>query len=159
MWRTSAKTSSALFLLVGIIAFGVGVFLTARTLIFVVKATHTQGTVVALESHTSATGGSSRRHPRQTSQTWRPVFEFKDGQGSVHRVTEPFGSRPAMFTKGDSVGVLYDAANPASAHIDTVKILWFAPGLLTIMGLVFASVGCFLWKRERRRSSTAGQIA
>lgn len=114
---------------------------------------------MALELHTSTSKSGKWQRTEHTSQTWRPVFEFKDSQGSVHRVTEPFGSRPAMFSKGESVRVLYDATNPEDAHIDALKVLWLAPGVASVAGVVLTLIGWFLRRRAARKSQETGQYA
>jgi hypothetical protein len=129
-------------LAVGLACAALAASLGARTWSFVGHATRTEGKVVALDAHRS----SGRRH----RTTYRPVFEFKDSQGTTHHVTERVGSNPAAFDRGETVTVLYNPENPAEAHIKGFTTLWFGPTMAGGFGLVLFGIGgAVLVKRQR----------
>jgi hypothetical protein len=67
-----------------------------------------QGTIVDFE----------RRNSRQVY----PVFEFKDADGTPHRVVNSTQQVIARFSSGDTVPISYSRIDPQRARIDT---LWF----------------------------------
>jgi hypothetical protein len=68
-----------------------------------------QGTIVDFE----------RLHSRQVY----PVFEFKDADGTPHRVVNSTQQSIVRFSKGDPVPIAYSRIDPERARIDT---LWFS---------------------------------
>jgi hypothetical protein len=68
-----------------------------------------QGTIVDFE----------RGHSRQVY----PVLEFKEADGTLHRVVNSTQQAIARFSRGDSVPIAYSSLDPERARIDT---LWFS---------------------------------
>jgi hypothetical protein len=86
---------------------------------FVSRAATAQGVVARLNA-----GGS---HPEIAFEVGGRHFEYPQG-GLI------FGYRP-----GEAVEVLYDPANPAHACLQSAGALWFVPGLMTVIGLVWVA--------------------
>ncbi|HUB08214.1 MAG TPA: DUF3592 domain-containing protein [Myxococcales bacterium] len=86
---------------------------------FVSRAATAHGVVTRLDA-----GGS---HPEIAFEVGGRRFEYPQG-GLI------FGYRP-----GDAVAVLYDPANPAHACLESAGALWFVPGLMTAIGLFWAT--------------------
>jgi|ERR1700722_16725939 uncharacterized protein DUF3592 len=83
-----------------------------------------QGTIVDFE----------RRHSRQVY----PVFEFKDADGSPHRVVNSTQQAFARFSRGDSVQIAYSRIDPERARIDTLWFdhRWLMGGILVGLAIV-----------------------
>jgi hypothetical protein len=79
------------------------------------------------------------------SKTRAPVVRFTDGAGRTVEFRSSVSSSPPAFDIGEKVVVLYDAAAPAEAKIESWSDLWFGPTILGGLGTVFASVGVGLW--------------
>jgi hypothetical protein len=71
-------------------------------------ATYVHGTVI----------GFDRPHRKQVY----PIFEFKDTDGTLHRVVNPTQQAMVRFTTGDAVPIAYSRSDPQRARIDT---FWF----------------------------------
>lgn len=100
------------------------------------EPTYVQGTVVGFE----------RPHRKQVY----PIFEFKDTDGSVHRVVNPTQQAMARFTTGDAVPIAYSRSGPQRARIDT---FWFNHRWL--MGGFIVALTLVLGVLMRRQSSSA----
>jgi hypothetical protein len=70
-----------------------------------------------------------------------PVVEFKPNDGRPVQFTSGIGSSPPDYAEGEQVAVLYDPENPRQAYIHSWKRLWFAPTLLTVIGLLPLIIG------------------
>jgi hypothetical protein len=124
------------------------------TIRFKNSAVRVEGAVVELKRVTRSHTSSGRRRPRttRTSTTWAPVFEFKDGAGATHRVQSSTSSSPAAYKVGENVPVLYLAEDPQAARIDSFMNLWFGPVLLAGMGMVFALLAGFVFRKHVREA-------
>jgi hypothetical protein len=100
------------------------------------ESTYVQGTVV----------GFDRPHRKQVY----PIFEFKDTDGSLHRVVNPTLQAMVRFTTGDAVPIAYSRADPQRARIDTFWFnhRWLIGGLVVALALLFGAL-------TRRQSSSA----
>jgi hypothetical protein len=97
---------------------------------FVREALRTQGTVVGFVQRRSGKGG----------RTYSPVVTFATQTGQ-HQFTDPVSSSPAGYTVGDRVEVLYHWQDHGRARLASPFRLYFVPGLLGLLGLIFTSVG------------------
>lgn len=70
-----------------------------------------------------------------------PIFRYRDEAGKEHVICSDTGTNPPGFKKGDSIRVLYDAANPSDCRIDTFWQLWLLPLIFCVLGIAFALVG------------------
>jgi hypothetical protein len=98
------------------------------------ESTYVQGTVV----------GFDRPHRKQVY----PIFEFKDTDGSLHRVVNPTQQAMVRFTTGDAVPIAYSRSDPQRARIDTFWFnhRWAMGGLVVALTLLFGAL-------TRRQSS------
>jgi len=88
-----------------------------------------QGTVVQL----------LERHYDDT--VFCPVFVFRDGSGTEHRVKSSVGSNPPRFPVGSEASVLYAPANPEDAQIEDPFILWTAPLICFGLSVLYGGAG------------------
>jgi hypothetical protein len=103
---------------VGIILLSIGAFMAIQALQFEHIANSAQGNVIALNA-----GGS---HPEISFMVSDKKYNFPQG-GFI------FG-----YKTGDIVTVLYDPKNPSgTATLNNFGALWFAPALLSFIGLLF----------------------
>jgi hypothetical protein len=92
------------------------------------ESTYVQGTVV----------GFDRPHRKQVY----PIFEFKDTDGSLHRVVNPTQQAMVRFTTGDAVPIAYSRSDPQRARIDTFWFnhRWAMGGLVVALTLLFGAL-------------------
>ncbi len=100
---------------------------------FVSRAQKSKGTVIELVKHTSS--GKSR------SVTYAPKVRFTLPDGSVHEFVSTMSSSKSSYAVGQPVNVLFDPAKPDTAEIDSMFVIWFGPGILGFLGLVFSGIG------------------
>jgi Protein of unknown function (DUF3592) len=123
-----------IFLAVGAVQLGLGVFFLARTRRFLRTAVDTTGTIVdLLESHSSE-GGT----------TFQAVVEFQTADGRTIQWTERMASNPPAGQSGDQVPMKYDPTDPDDARIAKTFRLWFLSGLLGLLGPLFFGIGVVL---------------
>jgi hypothetical protein len=123
-----------IFLGVGALELGIGLFFYFRTRSFLERAVDTQGTVTGfVESHSSE-GGT----------TYRPTVKYTTVEGLEQEFTERMGTSPPGFDVGESVKVKYDPKDAGKARIDKASRLWFVPVLLCSSGALFLLIGGFL---------------
>jgi hypothetical protein len=72
---------------------------------------------------------------------WRPVVEFQTQYGQVIQFQATHGTRPSLYSVGQSVKVLYDPRQPEQAEIDSWLTRWFVPGLMLGFGALWLIVG------------------
>jgi hypothetical protein len=101
---------------------------------FVSNATKTTGTIVNLESDDTSDG-----------TTYHPVFVFTNAAGTEYRCRSSHGSFPCIFRPGDSVSVVYDAAVPTHAEINSIRTIWSFP-------FIFMGAGGFWIHRVTRKA-------
>jgi hypothetical protein len=116
-----------------ILLLAIAVFLIIRTRMFLKRAVETTGTVVAYVTSHSSEGGP----------TYKPVIEFR-ANGRLARFTDTMGSSPPAYDIGEVIPVKYDPQRPNKARPNKPFRLWFAPGLLILLALVFGGVGYFV---------------
>jgi len=92
------------------------------------ESTYVQGTVV----------GFDRPHRKQVY----PIFEFKDTDGSLHRVVNPTQQAMVRFTTGDAVPIACSRSDPQRARIDTFWFnhRWAMGGLVVALTLLFGAL-------------------
>jgi hypothetical protein len=82
-----------------------------------------------------------------------PVVEFTVQDGSKARLSSSV--RSSFWHLGDHLPVAYAADDPTNAAIDGFASRWLLPGLIAILGVVFAllgvamTVGARLWAARR----------
>lgn len=74
-----------------------------------------------------------------------PVFEFATPDGTVHRM-EGHASSPPSYKVGDEVSILFDAADPGGARIETFAGLWLGVVLTGLGGgITLCLAGFIFW--------------
>jgi hypothetical protein len=116
---------------VGLVLLVIGVVVWLRTRRFVAESFRVSGTVVGLAARRGHKGGT----------TYSPVVEFATREGAVRQFTDPISSRPAGYSVGQQVEVLYHYRDHDRARLASTFRLYFVPALLSFMGLIFAGVG------------------
>lgn len=135
-----------LFLLIGLGLLTGGFFMWRSKADFVAHALHADGTVTGLDYQRSSKG----------SGTYHPLVQFTAQDGNIVNFTSDSGSRPAAYSRGDHLPVLYAAANPEDAVIDSFIDLWLGTLIFAGLGLVFTLIGGGLvWSRLNQRKVRA----
>lgn len=119
------------FSLVGSLLVVIGLFILARTRVFISKSREVKGTVIRMVSSFGSEGGT----------VYAPVFKFTTLQGQVVEVEEKVFSNPPEFTQGQVVDILYDPENPSRARVKKWFNLYFVPILLGGLGIIFGGIG------------------
>lgn len=81
----------------------------------------------------------------QRGYLYCPQVEFQIPNGQTIRFQSETGSQPPAYQVGQQVEVVYQIANPSKAEIDSMTALWFAPGCMLLMGVLFMFVGIVLF--------------
>ena len=123
-----------IFPAVGLVLLVVGVVVWLKTRRFVAESFRVGGTVVGLSARRGHKGGT----------TYSPVVEFATCEGAVRQFTDPVSSRPAGYSVGDRVEVLYHYREHERARLASTFRLYFVPMLLGFMGLIFTGVGAVI---------------
>jgi hypothetical protein len=90
---------------------------------------------------------------------YTPVFVFEDNSGAEHTIHASTASSQPEYQAGDSVTVLYAAADPTNAKIDTFFSVWGLPFVTGLLAAVYCPLGITTWywpqilRRFRRNSS------
>jgi hypothetical protein len=131
------------------------------TLIFgLIGAGLLTGAMIALSGTISFRSNSKRGEGVVVDLDWRgggakPVVEWKDSKGEVHRATGGVSSQPPSYAKGEKVDVRYDPASPGNARIDSFLENWFVALVLGILGTVFTAIGSgfgiYGWVQKKKR--------
>jgi hypothetical protein len=122
------------FIVVGIIVAGIGLIWMTKTALFIRGAVKVPGEIVTVTSRVTQVAG---RDDPFAGTTHKPTVAFTDLKGVRHEVVSSRLSGRDTFSTGDGVQVFYDPADPQQMFIDNRRTLWFAPGIITGMGLFF----------------------
>jgi hypothetical protein len=123
-----------IFLAVGLVQLGLGIFFFLRTRRFLRTAVTTTGTIVDLIESSGSEGGT----------VYQAVVEFQTADGRTVRWQESMASNPAAGQPGDRVPMKYDPSDPDKARIAKTFRLWFLSGLFVLLGLLFLGIGVVL---------------
>ncbi|HLL74900.1 MAG TPA: DUF3592 domain-containing protein [Pyrinomonadaceae bacterium] len=123
-----------IFPAVGLVLLAIGVIVWLRTRRFIAASFRVSGTVVGLAARRGHKGGT----------TYSPVVEFATREGAIRQFTDPVSSRPAGYSVGQRVEVLYHYRDHDRARLASRFRLYFVPALLGLIGLVFAFVGAVM---------------
>jgi hypothetical protein len=80
----------------------------------------------------------------QSGQIFCPQVEFVIPNGQTIRFQSAVGTQPPSYRIGQQVQVIYQISNPPQAEIDSAMTLWFVPGCMLLMGLLFSGLGLIL---------------
>lgn len=134
--RTSAETvigltAAAVFALAGAALVALGAYIHHRRSTLLADGLKTSGVIVRFERVAGPSG------PGTLSETILvPAVKFTTSSGRDITFLGSTNAKPpwADYKSGATVGVVYDPQHPANARIDTLAELWFAPGLLWLVG-------------------------
>lgn len=121
------------FPLVGLLLIAIAVFILMRTRSFISSSQEVKGTVVRNVYRSSSEGGG-----------YAPVYSFTTIDGRPVEVEDKLQSNPPQFREGAAVDILYDPQNPSRARVKKWMNLYFAPALLSGMGVIFGGIGVVL---------------
>jgi hypothetical protein len=117
------------FLVIGLVFMGVGIYFGQDTLTFSRTAQHATGQIVDFEESRDSDG----------DRTYAPVITYAPAEsdpitftGSIHTSSRP--------TIGEQVKVLYNPKNLRDARIDSPVDLWLLPGVFGGMGFIFTAI-------------------
>ena len=103
------------------------------------------GVVTDLVTSTSARGDPP---------TYAPAFDYVDQAGRTHHAQSNLYARPAGYSVGDAVQVVYDPAHPDAGRINAFWQLWFAPIMLGLIGPVLAFCGAAMYLGAKNAART-----
>lgn len=104
----------------------------------------TTGTVIALEESSTNEGGCC---------VYSPVVEFQ-ANGQTYTFEGDNASDPPAYRVGETVSVLYDPADPATAQINQWSERWLMPLILIPAMLSSMLITTFFLVRAWRRNET-----
>jgi hypothetical protein len=120
---------------VGLLVGGGLAWLQARR--FVETAQRVVGEVVEYNEHDSTDDGN-------TTHMYTPVIRFAAANGKLVEKASEISSSHREYKLGQRVKVLYNPENPEEFKLDTVAQLYFTPGILAFLGIVFTIVGAIV---------------
>jgi hypothetical protein len=123
-----------IFIGVGALLLGLGLFFFVRTRSFLSRAVSVTGAVIGFRESRGSEGGT----------VYQPVVTYRTTEGQTHEFTDSVASDPPGFTVGEAVPVAYDPTDPEQAKIARPFRLWFVSGLLSSMGALFLVLGVVL---------------
>ncbi len=94
---------------------------------------------------------SFKRERRNSKAAYYPQFRFTAADGQLHTVTSNSGSRPPAYEVGEKVEVLYSAADPGEAVINSFMGLYIPSLVLGFMGLFPGVMSCVLFCEARHQ--------
>jgi hypothetical protein len=127
---------SALFVVLGIFFFSMGLYLAFQTKAFLKSGIRTQAQIVDFEL-------------RSSSGSQAAVFVFTNRSGDHMRTASTMSSNPRSGKVGDVVGVIYSANDPKIARIDSFKEKWAIPAVFGGLGLMATTIGGFVLYLKR----------
>jgi Protein of unknown function (DUF3592) len=121
-----------------------------ETVEFVAHASHAKGVVVSVIE-----GPFTSAHSRR----WAPIVEFSPPDGRKIRFQgAPFAAEP--FFKADQyVDVLYEAANPDNALVNSDSLLWTSPKAFGALGFVILTIGAIMLGLKLRKRHLRAWLA
>jgi hypothetical protein len=100
-----------------------------------------RATVRELRAHAPAMRSTDERGSEDP--VYAPVLEFATADGKMHEV-EGDASNPPRYKVGDEVSVLFHAADPSGARIETFAGLWLGVVLTGLGGAITLCVAAFI---------------
>jgi len=118
-----------------------GIFFAIGVIMLIVAFFAWRSSAGFAEHAASADGVVTDLVRRGSSRGVTPVVEFTTADERKLRITGSVSSSPPAYARGEHVRVLYDAANPQGARIDSKLEMWFLPLLFGGLGTVFGTIG------------------
>lgn len=136
------------FMLFGLVFAGIGGWFYWSDRELANSGTHTQGTVVDLQSSRNSDG----------DMTYKPVVEFSDRNGTRFQFVERIASSPPSFSRGEKVDLIYDPEDPENAMIDSFTTRYLFPLVFGGFGLLAALIGGWLMLSFVRRRRVIAEL-
>jgi len=136
------KTVGKIFIPIGIILLAVAIASYINTHSFLSSGGKAEGTVIRLEK-VGGRGG------------YRPVVVFSTASGRRVEFASSVSTTPPSYTRGESVTVVYDPEDPATARIGSFFQIWWLTGLFIFLALDFLVMGSIFYYLAVRRSRHA----
>ena len=130
-----------LYLILGVLIFFGGLYITKSTSDFIDNALSARGTVIELI---------------RKDDSLYPVVSFKDKNEKQHTFDSNYGCSPACYKEQEQVTVLYRESNVMAPKISGFMSLWL-PSLL-LLGIGFSFVVVSLLQIKRLRGSMAQSV-
>lgn len=87
---------------------------------------------------------------RDSDSTYRPVVSFRTAQGQPVTFVTSWATNPPAYRVGDSVNVIYDAAAPDQARIDSFIAFWAGTLILGLIATIFGLLSAVLMVVAKR---------
>lgn len=87
---------------------------------------------------------------RDSDSTYRPVVSFRTAQGQAITFATSWATNPPAYRVGDSVNVIYDAAAPDQARIDSFIAFWAGTLILGFIATIFGLLSAILMVVAKR---------
>lgn len=142
--------SRLIFLGLALVAFLVSLILAVRTLLFVVTAEQSIGTVTEIQSSNSSCKKSRRVRTGRRYRVsrvyhctkFKAAIQYRSALGELYSMERGAGrarghNQPlsgADFSIGHTVPVLYNPASPTEARLNQFDDLWLGPGISALFG-------------------------
>ena len=123
-----------LYLILGVLMFLGGLYITKSTSDFIDNALSANGTVIELI---------------RKEDSLYPIVSFQDKTEKLHTFESNFGCSPACYKEQEQVTVLYSDSNVKQPKISGFLSLWLPSLLLLGIGISFVVVSLFQIKRLR----------
>lgn len=145
---TSAIHLSVLFVVIGVVLLGCGIFLFLRQRARTAQSILAEGVVIELLRQ-RAEGEYLRVKTAQGVKTekkylLRPVVRFQTQSGHTIQFSPSIAIRPAPYQVGERVSVLYLTNNPQQAQINRFVYLWFYVIILIFFGFFMLGMGMMI---------------
>lgn len=142
MFRVVSKMNNSikvgyLYLLLGVLAFLFGLYITKSTSDFIDSALSAEGTVIELI---------------RKDDSLYPVVSFNDEIGKMHTFESNYGCSPACYKEQEQVTVLYSDGNVKDPKVSGFMSLWLPSLLLLGIGISFVAVSLFQIKKLRGKT-------
>lgn len=135
--QKTLKMAGPVFLLFGIAATVLAIYLGVQRYDFLEKSVSATGRVADMHISRSNDGSS-----------YYPVVEFSpSGSFEVFTFRHDVGSNPPSYRRGEQVDVLYLPDNPEEAIIDAGLFNWAAPVFVLLFGIIFTGAGFSIIKK------------
>jgi hypothetical protein len=132
--------TSLIFIAISVVTSLLSFFFLNRTRRFIGESLQTHGEVIGLQEV-----------PDEGSVLYAPTIRYTSSDGVTRQFTDSVSSRPASYSVGDRVKILYHRHNPKDARIATTVRLYLTTIVLSLIGIVFflAGVGIAIWSLTR----------
>ncbi len=137
------KFGSIIFLLIGGVFAVIGTLFMYESVLLEATGIKTTGEVLEVVRSRDSDGDTS----------YKPVVRFQTETGEAVTFTSKVSSSSFNYSVGRSVDVLYPAADPDSAVIDSAFTVWMFPGIFMAFGYGFVGIGVYMLYRDRARKA------